>query len=49
MLKLIDLLAAWSAKFMDVASICKSLSLTRATVDSYINALEALFLVERVR
>lgn len=49
MIKLIEVLAAWSSKFMDVASICKSLSLTRPTVESYINALEALYLIERVR
>jgi predicted AAA+ superfamily ATPase len=49
MMKLIEVLSAWSSKFMDIASICKSLSLTRPTVESYINALEALYLVERVR
>jgi predicted AAA+ superfamily ATPase len=49
MAKLLEVLAAWSSKFMDVASICKSLSLARPTVESYINALEALYLVERVR
>ena len=42
MVKLIEVLAAWSSKFMDVASLCKSLSLTRPTVESYINALEAV-------
>lgn len=49
MVKLIEVLAAWSSKFMDVASLCKSLSLARPTVESYINALEALYLVDRVR
>lgn len=49
MRKLIEVLAAWSSRFMDVASICTSLSLTRPTVESYINALETLYLIERVR
>lgn len=49
MVKLIEVLAAWSSKFMDVASICSNLSLSRPTVESYINALEALYLVDRVR
>lgn len=49
MRKLIEVLAAWSSKFMDVASICSNLSLTRPTVESYINALETLYLIERVR
>lgn len=49
MRKLIEVLAAWSSKFMDVASICTNLSLTRPTVESYINALETLYLIERVR
>lgn len=49
MRKLLEVLAAWSSKYMDIASICKSLSITRPTVESYINALETLYLVERVR
>ena len=49
MMKMIQVLAAWSAKFMDIASICKSLALARPTVDSYINALETLYLIERVK
>ena len=49
MQKLLQVLAAWSSKYMDVASIGRSLSITRATVESYINALETLYLVERVK
>ncbi len=49
MAKLIEVLAAWSSKLMDVSSICKSLALTRPTVESYINALESLYLIDRVR
>lgn len=49
MAKLLEVLAAWSSKFMDVAGIGANLSLARATIESYINALEAMYLVERVR
>ena len=47
--KLLEVLAAWSSKFMDISAIGSNLSLTRPTIESYINALEALYLVERVR
>lgn len=49
MKKLVEILAAWSSKFMDIASICKMLTISRPTLVNYINALEALYLVERVR
>jgi predicted AAA+ superfamily ATPase len=49
MLKLLEVLAAWSSKFMDISSIGSHLSLSRPTIESYINALEALYLVERIR
>lgn len=49
MAKLIEVLAAWSCKLMDVSAIGGQLALARPTLESYINALEALFLVERVR
>lgn len=49
MVKLLEVLAAWSCKLMDVSAIGGQLSLARPTLESYINALEALFLVERVR
>jgi uncharacterized protein len=48
MLKLLSILASWSSKFMDVAKIGSGLAVQRPTVESYINALEALYLVERV-
>ena len=47
--KLIEVLAAWSSKFIGISSLCKTLSISRPTVESYINALETLYLVERVR
>lgn len=49
MQKLIEILAAWSGKFMDISTIQSGLSIQRQTIESYINALEALYLVERLR
>ena len=48
MQELVRILAAWSARFMDMAHIGASLSIRRPTLESYINALEALFIIERV-
>lgn len=48
MKELIDILASWSSKFMDISQISSSLGLSRPTVVSYINALEALFLFDKV-
>lgn len=47
--ELVRILAAWSGKFMDVSAIGAGLSISRPTVETYVNALEALYLVERVR
>jgi predicted AAA+ superfamily ATPase len=49
MRKLLEVLAAWSGKLMDVSAIGGQLALSRPTLETYINALQALFLVERVR
>ena len=46
---LLQVLAAWSSKFMDIAAIGTHLSLSRPTLNSYINALEALYLIERIK
>ena len=46
--ELVRILAAWSGKFMDVSAIGAGLSISRPTVETYVNALEALYLVERV-
>lgn len=48
MQELVSILAAWSGKFMDISAIGSGLSIQRATIESYINALETLFMVERV-
>lgn len=49
MQELIKVLAAWSSKFMNTAQIGSSLSLKTQALNSYINALEALYLIERVK
>ncbi|HUX80428.1 MAG TPA: ATP-binding protein [Alphaproteobacteria bacterium] len=46
--ELIKVLAAWSSKFMDVSSISSGLFVHRPTAATYINALEALYIVERL-
>ncbi|MBI3441788.1 MAG: ATP-binding protein [Proteobacteria bacterium] len=48
MRELVDILAAWSSKFMIVSDIGAGLALERKTLASYISALEALYLVETV-
>ena len=48
MQELIRVLAAWSSKFMNVTRIGSSLSLRKQALQAYINALEALYLIERV-
>ena len=46
---LAGILAAWSGRFMDVAGLSRQTGISRPTLASYINALEALYLFERVR
>lgn len=48
MRKLVEVVAAWSSKQMNVADIGSGLSIKRPTVESYLGALEALFLIDRV-
>src|SRR3990167_3033891 len=48
MKELIKILAAWSGKLMDLSVMGSSLAIRRSTIESYINALEALYVVERV-
>jgi predicted AAA+ superfamily ATPase len=45
---LFGVLAAWSGKFMDISAIGSGLSIRRPTLESYINALESMFVVERL-
>ncbi|OYT93045.1 MAG: AAA family ATPase [Burkholderiales bacterium PBB3] len=49
MRKLLEVLSAWSGKLMDVSAIGGQLAVSRPTLETYINALQTLFLVERVR
>lgn len=49
MRKLINILAAWSGKFMDISAIGSGLSIRRPTIETYLNALEALYIVERIQ
>ncbi|MDR1418668.1 MAG: ATP-binding protein [Endomicrobium sp.] len=46
---LIEIMASWSGKFMDVSAICAHLGVSRPTITGYINALETLFLFDRVK
>lgn len=48
MRELVHTLAAWSGKFMDLSAIGSGLTIQRPTLETYINALETLYLVERV-
>jgi predicted AAA+ superfamily ATPase len=45
---LVQALAAWSSKLMDLSAVGGSLELSRPTLNSYINALEALYLFDRL-
>ena len=49
MKELVHILAAWSSKFMNLSQIGSSLSIKQPTLISYMNALEALFITERVK
>ena len=46
---LVEILAAWSSKFMNISAIGTTLSLSHRTLEIYIHALEALYIIERVR
>lgn len=48
MQSLVNVLAAWSSKFMDVSAIGANLSVQRPTLEAYMAALETLFLTERL-
>ncbi|MBP9828448.1 MAG: ATP-binding protein [Proteobacteria bacterium] len=46
---LIRIMASWSSKFMDLSAIGASLGISRPTLETYVNALEAMYIIERVR
>ncbi|MCL2761919.1 MAG: ATP-binding protein [Treponema sp.] len=45
---LVKILAGWSGKYMDKSQISAALEVSRPTLEAYSNALEALFIFERV-
>ena len=49
MRELVTIMAAWSSKFMDLSAIGSKMAIRRPTLESYTNALELLYLVERVK
>jgi predicted AAA+ superfamily ATPase len=46
--ELLQIMAVWSSKFMEISAIGSHLAISRPTLQSYINALEALYLLETV-
>ncbi|MEE9392597.1 MAG: ATP-binding protein [Planctomycetota bacterium] len=46
--QLVDVMASWSSKYMDLSGIGNNLDLDRKTLQTYINALQAMFIVETV-
>jgi predicted AAA+ superfamily ATPase len=46
--ELMLILAGWSGKFMDMAKIGASMALSKQTLETYINALESLYIFDRV-
>lgn len=45
---LVQVVAAWSTKQIDISAIGAGLELQRHTVESYFNALEALYLIDQI-
>lgn len=45
---LIKVVAAWSSKFMDISAISSQLSVKNPTVLTYLNALESLYVIEKL-
>jgi predicted AAA+ superfamily ATPase len=46
---LVHTLAAWSSKFMDTSAISSGLSISRPTLEAYVNALETLYIIETLQ
>lgn len=45
---LVKILCAWTGKFLDMSAIGSHLAISRVTLDAYFNALETLFVIDRV-
>ena len=48
LVKLVAVIAAWSSRFMDMSSIGGQLGIRHATLDSYMGALESMFLLDKI-
>lgn len=48
MKSLVEILTAWSSKFLNISAIGSGLSVQRPTLVSYMNALESLYIFEKV-
>ena len=48
MFELMHVACAWSTKLLDIAALGGGLSLQRHTVETYFNALETLYLIDRI-
>jgi len=46
---LFDMLASWSAKFMEVSQVSAALAINKITLNSYINTLVLMFMFEKVQ
>jgi predicted AAA+ superfamily ATPase len=49
MQQLVNTLAAWSSKFLDISALGSGIGVQRPTLESYINSLETLYLIERIK
>ena len=49
LLDLVKILAGWSSKYMDNAKIGSQMNIAKPTLETYINALEQMFIYEKVR
>jgi uncharacterized protein len=47
--ELVQILAAWSGKYMDVSAMSSNLSISRPTLETYINALNTLYVIETLQ
>jgi predicted AAA+ superfamily ATPase len=46
--KLLEVFASWSSKFIDTATICSKLGISRSTYTTYAGALESLYLFDKI-
>lgn len=46
--KMVLILASWSSKFINIDTICKTLEISKQTVNGYINSLENLYIFDKL-